>query len=343
MPPKSSRRNGRAQAQIIEDLLDMSRIISGKMRLDVQSVDLSEVVGAAVETVRPAAQAKEIHLHTVLDPRAGSVLGDAGRLQQVIWNLLSNAIKFTPKHGRVQIARPAGEFARRAVGLRHRPRYRPRVPAARLRSFPSARRDHHAQFGGLGLGLSIVKHLVEQHGGTVSVSSPGEGQGSTFVVALPLQIVHVDETGEPRNIPTAPLAKDYRFHSPDIGGLNVLVVDDEADARDLMKRLLEEHRVTVAVAQGADEALKLIGQACPDVIVSDIGMPGTDGYQFIRSVRALGDNEGGRVPAVAATAFARSEDRTRALLAGYQAYVTKPVNAHELIAVLAAVAGKTSR
>jgi signal transduction histidine kinase/ActR/RegA family two-component response regulator len=336
-------RNGRAQAQIIEDLLDMSRVTSGKMRLDVQSMDICDAIRAAIETVRPAAQAKEIHLHSVLDPHAGRVLGDPGRLQQVVWNLLSNAIKFTPKQGRVQIVlervNSHVELHVSDTGPGIHPDFLPYVFDRFRQEDASISRQH----GGLGLGLSLVKHLVEQHGGIVTVASEGGGKGSTFTVSLPLQSVQVDDRGEPRIHPHSESFSNLGYQAPSIAGLKVLVVDDEPDARSLMKRLLEEYGVTVVTAEGAEQGMQAIRQQKPDVVVSDIGMPVADGYQFIRNVRAMSDSEGGRVPAAAATAFARSEDRTRALLAGFQAHLTKPINPNELIAVVAALAGRTGR
>ncbi len=335
-------RNGRAQAQIIEDLLDMSRIVSGKMRLDVQSLEIAAVIQSAIETVRPTAQAKEIRLHAMLDPRAGRVLGDPGRLQQIIWNLLANAIKFTPKGGRVQVVlervNSHVELHVSDTGPGISPEFLPHI----FDRFRQADATSARQHGGLGLGLSIVKHLVEQHGGTVSATSAGAGQGSTFTVCLPSQAVQLERDGHERVHPTSGGQPDLSG-LPALEGLKVLVVDDEADARSLFQRLLEHQRIEVQTVESAGEAMPLIGQFRPDVIVSDIGMPVVDGYQFIRNVRSLDKEHGGRTPAIAATAFARSEDRTRALLAGFQAHVTKPVNSSELLAVIAALSGRTGR
>lgn len=335
-------RNGRAQVQIIEDLLDMSRVITGKMRLDVQTVDLSDVIRSAVNTLAPAAAAREINLQVVLDPRAGRLLGDASRLEQVLWNLLSNAIKFTPKQGRVQISlervnshvevRVADTGQGIAADL---------LPFVfdRFRQGDGSTQRRH---GGLGLGLSLVKHLVEMHGGSVAAQSGGTGQGTTIVVTLPLQIAPPEE-GDPRIHPAAEGTTRPSYAAPPIADLRVLLVDDEADARSLATRMLEQHGVEVHTAASADEALELLKRVRPDVIVSDVGMPETDGYQFMRMVRSLPDAEGGRTPAVAATAFARSEDRTKALLAGYQAHLAKPVDANELVAIVATLAGRTGR
>jgi signal transduction histidine kinase/CheY-like chemotaxis protein len=334
-------RNGRAQVQIIEDLLDMSRVVTGKMRLDVQSVDLCDVVRRAIDTVTPAATAREIELQTALDPRASRIAGDASRLEQVFWNLLSNAIKFTPEQGKVQVS-----LERVGSHVEVRVSDTGQGIAADLLPFvfdrfrqgdASAQRRH----GGIGLGLSLVKHLVEMHGGSVVAQSAGAGQGSAFVVSLPLQIAP-PEGGDQRIHQTAD-GSTLRSAAPPIADLRVLIVDDEADARGLAARMLEPHGVEVHTAASADKAMELLKRVRPDVIVSDIGMPGTDGYQFMRMVRALPDEEGGRTPAVAATAFARGEDRTKALLSGYQAHLAKPVDANELVAVVATLAGRTGR
>lgn len=333
-------RNGRAQVQIIEDLLDMSRVVTGKMRLDVQSVDLCDVVRRAIDAVTPAATAREIEVQTSLDPQASRIVGDASRLEQVFWNLLSNAIKFTPERGKVKVS-----LERVGSHVEVRVSDTGQGIAADLLPFvfdrfrqgdASAQRRH----GGIGLGLSLVKHLVEMHGGSVLAQSAGADQGSTFVVSLPLQIA--PPTGGDQRLPSAE-GLSLRGAAPPIADLRVLIVDDEADARSLAARMLEPHGVEVHSAASADKALELLKRVRPDVIVSDIGMPGTDGYQFMRMVRSLPDEEGGRTPAVAATAFARGEDRTKALLSGYQAHLAKPVDANELVAVVATLAGRTGR
>ena len=335
-------RNGRAQVQIIEDLLDMSRVITGKMRLDVQSVDLCDVVRSAVNTVTPAAAAREINLQVVLDPRAGRILGDASRLEQIFWNLLSNAIKFTPKQGRVQVSlEHVDSHVEVRVSDTGQGIAADLLPFVfdRFRQGDGGTQRRH---GGLGLGLSLVKHLVEMHGGSVAATSAGAGQGSAFMVSLPLQI-STPEGSEPRVNPAVDGATPQGYVTPPIADLKVLIVDDEADARSLAGRMLQQHGVEIHAAASADEALELLKSVRPDVIVSDIGMPGTDGYQFMRMVRALPDEEGGRTPAVAATAFTRGEDRTKALLSGYQAHLAKPVDANELVAVVATLAGRTGR
>ena len=340
-------RNTRVQAQLIEDLLDMSRIISGKVRLDVQRVDLQDVVKAAVASVRHSADAREIRLQVVLDPMAGPVRGDPNRLQQCVWNLLSNAIKFTPKGGRVQVGleRVNSHLEVCVVddGEGIRPDFLPHVFERFRQADASTTRKH----GGLGLGLSIVKSLVELHGGTIRARSAGVGKGSTFCIELPLMVVHPGAEPEPpREHPRtlgpgstagAGSARPPADH-PSLTGLTVLAVDDEPDARTLLKRVLEDCGARVFVAASARDGLAIVRRARPDMIVSDIGMPGEDGYDFIRQVRALPPDEGGRTPAAALTAFARAEDRTRALRAGYQTHVAKPVEPTELTAVVASLA-----
>jgi PAS domain S-box-containing protein len=334
-------RNARAQAQIIEDLLDMSRIISGRLRLDVQLVKLAEVIEEALATVRPAAEAKGIRLLTVLDPHVGPVRGDSARLQQVVWNLLSNAIKFTPRGGRVQVALERVdshlEISISDTGQGIEPEFLPMV----FERFRQADQTTTRRHGGLGLGLALVKQFVELHGGSVQVQSPGSGAGSTFTVELPLAVVH--EARRPDDThPRVPRAIPLGQTGISLRGVRVLVVDDEADARELIRRLLEDSRAEVSTTGSAVEALDALDHFDPHVIVSDIGMPGRDGYDLIHEVRARGRARGGTVPAIALTAFARSEDRTRALVAGYQMHVAKPVEPSELIASVASLAGVMS-
>jgi PAS domain S-box-containing protein len=337
-------RNARAQTQIIEDLLDMSRIISGKVRLDVQQVDLAAVVRGAVETVKHGAEAKAIRVQAVLDPLNGPVYGDPGRLQQVFWNLLTNAIKFTPKGGRVQVLlqRVNSHVEVRVTdsGEGMRPEFLPYVFDRFKQADASTTRRH----GGLGLGLGIVKQLVELHGGTVTAQSAGAGHGSTFVVMLPVSPVQPSPKTEPER--RHPRAASFAGPlNPDdckrIAGLKILVVDDEADSRAVVQRLLEACDAVVLASGSAADALERVKAEPPDVLVSDIGMPGEDGYSLIRRVRALGPERGGNIPAVALTAYARSEDRTRSVLAGFQMHIAKPVEPSELIAVVASLAGRT--
>jgi signal transduction histidine kinase/ActR/RegA family two-component response regulator len=335
-------RNARMQTQLIEDLLDMSRITSGRMRLDTQPVDLVSVIEAAMETVRPAAEAKAIRLTKLLDLAAGPIIGDPDRLQQVVWNLLSNAIKFTGKNGRVEVrlerVNSQIEITVADTGIGIAAEFLPHVFDRFRQADPSRMRTA----GGLGLGLSIVKHLVEQHGGKVQVASPGEGGGATFTVCLPLTVVvHRDAEGAGRVHPEEMGASASDFRRSNLAGIRVLVVDDQADARELIKRVLEECHAEVLTAGAADEALRAVERDRPDVLVSDIGMPDVDGYELLRRVRGLGHTRGGGIPAIALTAFARSEDRTSALRAGFLVHVSKPVEPSELVATVASVVGRT--
>jgi signal transduction histidine kinase/ActR/RegA family two-component response regulator len=335
-------RNARMQTQLIEDLLDMSRITSGRMRLDTQPVDLVSVIEAAMETVRPAAEAKAIRLTKLLDLAAGPIIGDPDRLQQVVWNLLSNAIKFTGKNGRVEVrlerVNSQIEITVADTGIGIAAEFLPHVFDRFRQADPSRMRTA----GGLGLGLSIVKHLVEQHGGKVQVASPGEGGGATFTVCLPLTVVvHRDAEGAGRVHPEEMGASASKFRRSNLAGIRVLVVDDQADARELIKRVLEECHAEVLTAGAADEALRAVERDRPDVLVSDIGMPDVDGYELLRRVRGLGHTRGGGIPAIALTAFARSEDRTSALRAGFLVHVSKPVEPSELVATVASVVGRT--
>jgi len=338
-------RNARAQAQIIDDLLDMSRIISGKVRLDVQPLDIGSVVHASVEAVRPAADAKGIKLQLTADAQPSAVItGDANRIQQILWNLLSNAIKFTPKNGSVQVVLERGEshVAINVIdsGEGIKPEFLPYVFDRFRQADASTTRRH----GGLGLGLSIVKQLVELHGGSARVKSDGLGCGSTFVVAIPLagcQAVaspkielRPPETTEPSEMPGATVGLD---------GVCVLVVDDESDTRVLVKRLLEDSKAIVTTVASVEEAVKQVETGRFHVLLSDIGMPGEDGFTLIKRVRALGKDRGGEIPAIALTAYARAEDRVKAIAAGFLMHVAKPVEPVELITMVAGAAGRTGR
>jgi signal transduction histidine kinase/ActR/RegA family two-component response regulator len=334
-------RNARAQTELIEDLLDMSRITSGKLRLDIQTLEPVPFIDAAIETVAPAAEAKGVRLEKILDSRAGPVLGDAGRLQQVVWNLLSNAVKFTPKGGKVRLllqrVNSHVEISVTDTGMGIPPEFLAHV----FERFRQADASTTRTFGGLGLGLSIVKNLVELHGGTVHVTSPGEGLGSTFSVHLPLAVLNAATPAVERVHPRAPPSRLAEFEHADLSGVRVLVVDDEPDARELIARILGECDAEVLTAAGALEALDTLQRDGADLLLSDVGMPGIDGYEFLRRVRALSDETVRRIPAIALTAFARSEDRTRALRAGFLVHVSKPVEPSELIATIASVAGRT--
>jgi signal transduction histidine kinase/CheY-like chemotaxis protein len=324
-------RNARLQAQLIDDLLDVSRIIAGKLRIEVRPVDLEPVLKSALDVVRPAAEAKRIELCAEVATLAGHVRGDADRLQQVIWNLLSNAIKFTPRGGRVE-ARLEGDgpIARvvvRDTGQGISPDFLPHV-FDRFRQADAGSTRKHA---GLGLGLAIVRHLVELQGGTVRAESGGDGCGAMFTVELPLA---------PTRIPArdVPGLDEHGSGESLLDGLRVLVVDDEPDAREVLHALLARSGANVQTAATVAEALERLGVWPADVLVSDLTMPGDDGFSLIRSVRS----RGARLPAVALTAQARAEDRARALLEGYQLHVPKPVEAEELIAVVASLAGRTA-
>ncbi|MEO8751292.1 MAG: ATP-binding protein [Casimicrobiaceae bacterium] len=333
-------RNARMQARLIEDLLDMSRITSGKLRLDIQPVDPATFVESAVETMRPAAEAKGIRLDKILDPTAGPVSGDPNRLQQIVWNLLSNAIKFTPKGGRVQVllARVDShvEISVADTGAGIKAEFLPHV----FDRFRQADASTTRSYGGLGLGLAIVKQLVEMHGGTVGAASPGENAGATFSVRLPLAAVRRTELNAPRVHPGTPTLQGRAFPAVDLSGVRVLVVDDEPDGRELVKRVLDACGAEVLTAGTATEALAVLQRSHPHVLVSDIGMPDVDGFELLQRIRALGPEQGGLVPAIALTAFARAEDRTQALHAGFAVHVSKPVEASELIATVASVAGR---
>jgi len=344
-------RNCSVQAKLIEDVLDVSRIVSGKLQLEISPCDLVEVIGAAVDVVRSAADAKGIVIHTELDPSAGARAScDANRIQQVVWNLLTNAIKFTPNGGSVRVElsrdRSATRIAVSDTGAGIAPEFLPHV----FERFRQADGSTRRKFGGLGLGLSIVKHLVELHGGSVQAESAGEGRGSTFTLDLPIHAVHApredeaaggrDQTRTSDGAPTlpAPIRLDH---------LRVLVVDDEPDALRLIAKVLDEAGAHVTLAASAAEALEVL-EACeqwheeggPEFLVSDLGMPAMDGFDLIRAVRSSG-HSAEDLPAVALTAFAHKDYQRRALLAGFQVHVPKPVDPHDLLAVVASLAGRT--
>ena len=335
-------RNARVQVQLIEDLLDMSRIISGKLRLDVQTIDPSTSIIAAIETVTPAAAAKGVRIVRLLDSQAGLVAGDASRLQQIVWNLLSNAVKFTDQGGEIQV-RLSRERNRVAIAVSDTGKGIDRAFVPHLfERFRQSDASTTRQHGGLGLGLSIVKQLVELHGGSITAASAGAGQGSTFTVELPAAVTHREKRDGSRARPIAAQTAGRSFSDSELDGLGVLVVDDEKDARGLVKRVLEDYGAVVTLAASAYEAMELVPTVKPDVLVSDIGMPGMDGYELLRRVRALG-TPAGNVPAIALSALARSEDRARALGAGYTVHMSKPVEPHELVAVVATVGGRRAR
>lgn len=335
-------RNARAQAQLIDDLLDVSRIVTGKLRMDVRPSDPNSFIDAAVEAVRPAAEAKGVRVQKVIDTGLLSIPGDPVRLQQVIWNLLSNAIKFTPRGGRVQIRSERVnshlEIVVSDTGQGISPDFLPHV----FDRFRQADQKTSRQHGGMGLGLAIVRHLVELHGGNVSATSEGEGQGATFTVRLPISpIYQVDPSGA-RVHPAARNLLPANDTMERLDGLRILIVDDEPDTRDLLRQGLEYCGANVRVAGSAGEAVDSIVAEIPDILISDIGMPGIDGYDLIRQIRELPAEAGGKVAAVALTAYTRVEDRLQALRAGYDMHVPKPVELAELVAVAASVARRTS-
>ena len=336
-------RNVRVQAQLIEDLLDVSRITEGKLRLDVKQVSLCDVVDEALASVRPAADAKQIRVQTMLSRESDHVNGDPARLQQVVWNLLSNAVKFTPKGGRIQVllervsSHVAVSVSDNGEGIA--PEFLPYV----FERFRQADQTTTRAFGGLGLGLSIVKHLVELHGGIVRVKSDGKGKGASFTVELPLRLQrHEARIDAVSRMPVESLDA-LRADDARLDGVTVLYVDDEPDARELVQRVLTGQGARVITADSADVGRQLMVREHPNVLVADIGMPEEDGYSLIRTIRSLPAEQGGSIPAAAVTAMARTEDRRRALLAGFQTHVAKPVDVAELVAVVASLAGRTGR
>jgi PAS domain S-box-containing protein len=335
-------RNARVQGQIIADLLDMSRIISGKVQLDVQPLDLNEVINAALDAVRLSIEAKKLRLRVTLDARAGRLRGDPGRLQQVFWNLLTNAVKFTPSGGRIDVVMERVnshvEVSVEDSGMGIRPDFLAFV-FDRFRQADSSTTRRH---GGLGLGLSIVKHLVELHGGSVRVKSAGEGQGATFVVALPISVLRAEDAARPER----PAFSDVDVNTielPSLAGVRALVVDDQADARILICRLIEDYGGRCILAESGADALKCVAEEDVNILISDIGMPDFDGYELIRKLRAMHDARLRNLPAIALTAYARNDDRQRALLAGFQMHVSKPVEPRELIAGIASLVNLRAR
>jgi CheY-like chemotaxis protein len=331
-------RNARMQTQLIEDLLDMSRITSGKVRLDIQPVVPVRIVEAALETVRPTADSKGVRLEAFLDPQAGPVSGDPGRLQQILWNLLSNAIKFTPRDGKIQVhlerVNSHVEITVADTGEGIPAEFLPHVFERFRQSDASTTRQHT----GLGLGLSIVRHLVELHGGLVRAKSRGIGHGSTFVVQLPVALLQREPPTDYQH-PRTPAPVPVHYDPDELAGVRILVVDDEVDGREILAVTLEGCGAIVASAQSGAEALGLVETFAPDVLISDIGMPQMDGYEFLRRVRAQSQR---MIPAIALTAFARPGDRTRALRAGFLVHVSKPVEPGELVATIAAALGRWS-
>jgi PAS domain S-box-containing protein len=332
-------RNARAQVQLIDDLLDLSRIMTGKLRLDLHQVSFTSVVEAAVDSAKPA-EAKGIRLKAILGAGQDIVSADSSRLQQVVWNLLTNAIKFTAKGGQVQVLvqriNSHLELSVSDTGIGIPTSYLPHV----FDRFSQKDASTTRAFGGLGLGLSICKQLVELHGGAITAVSEGEGKGATFSVHLPLSIVQLNERSAPRVHPTAETQQPGEMLSlPRLDGVHVFDVDDEPDARDLLRTVLEDQGATVTSFASAEDALAGLKTVKPTVLVCDVGMPKMDGYQLIRKLRAE-ESRSERIPALALTAFARAEDRKRSLIAGYQAHLAKPFDVGELILVIADLVGR---
>ncbi len=326
-------RNARAQNRLIEDILDFSRINAGKLRLNIHPVDLGDVIGAAIDVVRPAAGAKGLSIDCVIDPDAGKVSGDSDRLQQVVWNLLSNAVKFTPRGGKVQVRleriNSHCELTVTDTGEGIPPAFLGFVFDRFSQADSSSTRSHT----GLGLGLGIVRHLVELHGGTVQAFSSGQGEGATFAVRLPLLVAHHpahEDSVRPFELPAARLLEE---HFADLTGVSVLVVEDNDDSRRLLQAILTRCGALVQIAESAPAALKILDGTWPDIVISDIEMPGEDGYSLIRKIR-LREPVAQHLPAIALTAYARSVDRVRAMDAGFHMHMSKPVEPAELVATV---------
>jgi PAS domain S-box-containing protein len=334
-------RNATWLTQIVEDVLDVSRIVSGKIRLDVQAVELPLIIDNAVATIQPAADAKRVRVQAMIDPRVAPVSGDPGRLQQVVWNLVSNAVKFTPRNGRVQVrlerVNSHVEIVVSDTGVGIPPEFLPHV----FERFRQAEAATTRKTGGLGLGLAIVRHIVEMHGGTVDASSAGEGQGATFRVRLPLMIVHPDALPMPREHPTTERREPLGALSG-LADIRVLAIDDEEDALTLLRVVLEAAGAEVTTDASPARALERIAAVKPHVLVIDLGMPEIDGFELIRRIRTSDDPVVRNVPAAALTAFARSEDRTKALRSGFEMHLSKPVDPGELVASVATLARRTT-
>ena len=334
-------RNVTSLTQIVEDVLDVSRIISGKLRLDVQSVALPDAIRDAIDTVRPAADAKGVRLETIVDPRAAPVSGDPERIRQILWNLLSNAVKFTGRGGRVEVRleRVNSSIALTVsdTGAGIAPEFLPHV----FERFRQADAGISRERGGLGLGLAITRHLVELHGGRVSVSSEGVGKGSTFVIELPVRAAHGEWPDAERTHPASPDPKN-RIDVPRLAGVRILAVDDDRDALALIREILEATGATVLTADSAQEALSVLGRTTPHILVADLGMPRMNGFDLIDRMRRSDRAEIRTIPAIAVTAFARSEDRAKSLRTGFQMHLAKPVDPAELMAAIASLARRTT-
>jgi CheY-like chemotaxis protein len=327
-------RNAKVQAQLIDDLLDVSRIVSGKLNLDVRPLDVGSVARAAINVVQPAADAKGIALDYWAQPGLGAISADSARLQQIIWNLLSNAVKFTPHGGKIHVRVERddsnGKVTVSDTGQGIDPEFLPRV----FDRFRQADSSTTRSFGGLGLGLAIVRHLVELHGGTVSAYSDGTGRGATFSASFPL----ITDRVEASSVMSSGEIHVSELQSLD--GLRVLLVDDEVETREIISTVVERTGAEVKTCTTAREALCELVDWRPHVILSDIAMPDEDGYSFINRVRSLPQDEGGNTPAAALTAYARDEDRKQVLAAGYQMHIAKPIGAGQLVQMIAKLAGR---
>ncbi|AUX47003.1 hypothetical protein SOCE26_085140 [Sorangium cellulosum] len=332
-------RNAQAQAQIVDDLLTVSRIITGKLRISTVAVDLAALIDAAVEVIAPTAKAKDIEIHVEVGEGLGEVSGDPARLQQILWNLLSNAVKFTPKRGLITVraSRSDGQVIL-AVADNGKGIARSFLPYVFDR-FRQGDSSPTRAYGGLGLGLAIVRHLVELHGGTVEVESQGEGRGATFTVTLPLHAAPGAPCAPPPSASSLRVTLEDAMRAP-LVGLHVLLVEDEPDTREIIALVIEQAGAQVLTACSAAEALSVLERQRVDVLISDIGMPGESGYTLIQQVRAAERDALRRIPAIALTSYARIEDRRRALAAGFQRHVAKPIDPSGLIRVIADLAGR---
>jgi CheY-like chemotaxis protein len=334
--------SAQSQNRLIEDILDTSRIITGRLKLDAQPIVIEHIFHAAIDVVRPSAEAKGIVLSEVVDAPDGVVFGDASRLQQAFWNLLSNAVKFTSEGGLIEarLGRAEGqiEIAVKDTGIGIEPRFLPHV----FDRFRQADASSTREYGGLGIGLSIVRHIVEMHGGGVSALSPGKGQGATFKIRLPL--ISTARLARPEGLraeapPAAAKERKISENGHRLDGVRVLLVEDNPDTLDMLKFIFDESGAEVIAAASVDEALDALERFRPDALVSDIAMPDRDGYDLIREIRSREPERGGKIPAVAVTAYARAEDRVRVLAAGFQMHIAKPIDPDELIAVVASLTG----
>lgn len=333
-------RNAQTQNQLIGDLLDVSRIVSGQLRLNIRPFELVSVIKAAIEVIRPSAEAKSIRIQTQLDPAAGPVTADPDRLQQIFWNLLSNAVKFTRVGGRIQVRLQRVdshvEFTVSDTGRGIGPRLLPHI----FERFRQGDSSTTREYGGLGLGLAIVRHLVELHGGVVHAHSAGEGEGAEFVVELPVSVTSRRAASTDRSAAKPRAGEGLHGKMPALDGLRILFVDDERDAREVVRAIFHETGAEVATASNVEEALQTLESFKPHILISDIGMPAEDGYDLIRRVRSLPADRGGTIPAIAATAFARTQERLKVLSAGYQMHVPKPLEPLELAIVVASLTGR---